>query len=251
MAYLIEKHNQSAIRWCDGIVLCSKNDRDYIIERQGGIAERMLALAPGVPQDFLTRMPAEDPRRWKKLLFVGHYAPYKAPEVAVHVFRHVIRSIPECQATWVCPRQFHSQARELIGSTAGDSVTLLDWMPRDQLRTLYDQHGLIVIPSYFEGFSLTFLEAMARGLCVLGTMVGGLPQVVRHDTNGFLFRPGATDGITECALQLIAQPDECRRISLAARQTAREYTWQRAAREYTGFCQRLIQFKQAGEAARR
>jgi glycosyltransferase involved in cell wall biosynthesis len=214
----------------------------------------LLALAPGIPPDFLTPLPAEAPHeagqndpgkgRWTKLLFVGNFAPYKAPDIAAQTFREVIRSIPDCRATWVCPERFHSQARQLLGPIAGEAVTFLDWMPRDQLRALYDQHGLIVIPSYFEGFSLTFLEAMARGMCILGTMVGGLPQVIRHDQNGYLFRPGAADGITERALQLMAQPELCQRISRAARESAMEFTWERAAKEYVGFCRRLLQLKQ-------
>jgi glycosyltransferase involved in cell wall biosynthesis len=243
MAHWIEKHNQYAVDWSDGLVLCSKNDRDYIIERHGGSAERLLALAPGIPHDFLVPRSDEPAGRWTRLLFVGNFAPYKAPEIVAEVFREVIRAIPDCRATWVCPARFHEQARQLIGPNAAGSVTFLDWMPRDQLRALYDGHGLMVIPSYFEGFSLTFLEAMARGMCVLGTMVGGLPQVIRHDTNGYLFRPGAADGITERALQLLAQPDHCRKISAAASKTALEFTWERAAREYAAFCQRLIQLK--------
>jgi len=267
MAYLIEKHNQSVVRWSDGLVLCSKNDREYIIERHGGNPERLLALAPGIPPDFLATPAAESALetatnglgtsneghgeiradRWTKLLFIGNFAPYKAPEIAAQVIRNVIRSIPECRATWVCPARYHPQARELLGAIACEAVAFRDWMPRDQLRALYDQHGLIVIPSYFEGFSLTFLEAMARGMCVLGTIVGGLPQVIRHDTNGYLFRPGAADEITERALQLVAQPEQCLRISKAARETAKAFTWERAAREYLAFCCKLLQLKQGVE----
>lgn len=259
MAFLIEKHNQSAVQWSDGLVLCSRIDRDYIIERNGGSADRLLALAPGVPPDFLGPLPAEAPGvqhqtdrkpvelrggRWARLLFIGNFAPYKGPEIAAQVFRDVIRAMPECRATWVCPQRFHGQARELLGPVPEGSVSFLDWMPRDQLRRLYDEHGLIVIPSYFEGFSLTFLEAMSRGLCVLGTMVGGLPQVIRHDQNGYLFRPGAAEGMTERALQLLANSDECRRISKAARETAERFTWDRTAREYVSFCRKLIRLKQ-------
>lgn len=244
MAYFIEKHNQSVVQWSDGIVLCSKNDRDYIVEKHGGSTERLLALAPGIPQDFLAPLPTEAPDRWSKLLFVGNFAPYKAPEIAAEVFRDVLRAIPDCRATWVCPQKFHAQARKLVGPIAAETVTFLDWMPRDQLRVLYDQHGIMVIPSYFEGFSLTFLEAMVRGMCVLGSMVGGLPQVIRHDVNGYLFRPGIADGLIERALQLVAKPEDCRRISNAARQSAMTLTWERTAREYVSFCQRLIQLKQ-------
>jgi glycosyltransferase involved in cell wall biosynthesis len=280
MAHVIEKHNQSVVRWSDGLVLCSRRDRDYIIEYHAGDAERLLALAPGVPPDFLAPLPPETPDasgpdasgqdasgqgaseqgasgqgtsgqgRWKKLLFIGNFAPYKAPEIAAEVFRDVLRAIPECRATWVCPQKFHAQARRLVGPVAGDAVTFLDWMPRDQLRTLYDQHGLILIPSYFEGFSLTFLEAMTRGLCVLGTMVGGLPQVIRHGTNGFLFRPGTADGIIERALQLMSNPEECRRVGKAAHETAITFTWERTAREYVAFCRKLMHFKKSSELPR-
>jgi glycosyltransferase involved in cell wall biosynthesis len=248
MACVIEQHNQQAVRWSDGLVLCSRSDRDYVIERHGSNPDRLLALAPGVPPDFFIPVPPEarnelEHSRWTKLLYVGNFAPYKGPDIAAEVFREVLRVIPECRATWVCPQKHHTEARELVGPVAAGAVTFLDWMPRDQLRTLYDRHGLILIPSYFEGFSLTFLEAMARGLCVLGTMVGGLPQVIRHGKNGFLFRPGRADGFIERALQLVASPEECRKISLAAQQDAMTFTWERTASEYVDFCRKLIRLK--------
>jgi len=64
-------------------------------------------------------------------------------------------------------------------------VTLLGWMPREDLRRIYDRHGLFVVTSRFEGFSLAFLEAMARGLCVLASRVDGMRRRSVMEKNGF------------------------------------------------------------------
>ncbi len=79
----------------------------------------------------------------------------------------------------------------------------------------YRQADIFVMTSEFEGTPNVLLEAMASGLPVVSTNVGGVPEVVRHGQNGFLVDPGDDEGLCVALERLIADPEL--RLSLGQR----------------------------------
>jgi sugar transferase (PEP-CTERM/EpsH1 system associated) len=79
-------------------------------------------------------------------------------------------------------------------------------------------HGaLFVLPSRSEGISLTLLEAMACGLPVVATRVGGTPEVVRDGQSGLLVSARDPEALAEAILRLRRDPEEARRMGEAGR----------------------------------
>jgi glycosyltransferase involved in cell wall biosynthesis len=236
LTILLERHNEWVLRYSDGIVVCSEDDRQYVLRDHPLVRDRVLALAPGVPSEFLTQptKPMDDVR-CARLLHVGQFHAAKGPEVIAHVVRIVFGQCPAATFTWVCDKVHHDAARRLIGGPVANRVTMLDWMPRGELMKVYDRHGLFLFPSYTEGFSGVFLEAMARGLCVLASRINGMKQVIQDGQNGFLFERAQPGPMAERALTLLQCPCSISRLSHDARQTAGSYTWKRAAGQLVEF----------------
>jgi glycosyltransferase involved in cell wall biosynthesis len=72
---------------------------------------------------------------------------------------------------------------------------------------------LFLLPSDSESFGLSALEALASGTPVLGTNVGGLPEVVRHGETGFLCAVGDIDAMTDAAVEILQDRDRWRAMS--------------------------------------
>jgi glycosyltransferase involved in cell wall biosynthesis len=74
-----------------------------------------------------------------------------------------------------------------------DNVHLLGHVPHDQLSQYYEQADLVVLTSQSEGIPLTLMEAMAQGRLVLAPAITGIPELVKQNETGFLYRKGALE----------------------------------------------------------
>jgi glycosyltransferase involved in cell wall biosynthesis len=93
--------------------------------------------------------------------------------------------------------------------------------------------GLFVLPSLTEGISLTLLEAMARGLPVVATRVGGNPEVVIEGETGLLVSASDPLELARAMVGLHLDPDTGRRMGLAGRvRVEKLFDIQRMVREY-------------------
>jgi sugar transferase (PEP-CTERM/EpsH1 system associated) len=92
----------------------------------------------------------------------------------------------------------------------------------DDVAGLLARGGLFVLPSRSEGIALTLLEAMARGLPVVATRVGGTPEVVLDGQTGLLVPSGDPAALAEAILRLRRDPERGEAMGRAARQRAEE-----------------------------
>lgn len=86
---------------------------------------------------------------------------------------------------------------------------------RDDLGDLFRAMDLFVMPSLWEGLSLAMLSAMAAGLPVVATHVGGVPEVLGGDERGFVLPPGDAAALAERIAWCHAHPDEAARAGAA------------------------------------
>ncbi len=88
------------------------------------------------------------------------------------------------------------------------------------MANVWEQTGLLLMPSRSEGLPMAALEAMARGIPVAAAAVGALPDVIEHGVDGFLFPAGDISGAVRCVRQWLDM-DEANKAAMraAARRT--------------------------------
>ncbi len=96
------------------------------------------------------------------------------------------------------------------------------WLSRPDVTRVLGESDVFLFPSHCEGLPNAVIEAMAAGLPVVATRVGGLPDLICHEENGFLVEVGDVAGMTERINTLLARADHAREIGQRGRQTVVE-----------------------------
>jgi glycosyltransferase involved in cell wall biosynthesis len=105
----------------------------------------------------------------------------------------------------------------------GGRVRLLGWVKGTEKHTCLGAASVFLLPSYAEGLPVAVLEAMAYGLPVITTPVGGIPDAVINEETGVLVHPGNVPALVDACLGLLDDPGRRRRLGSAAHRYAAEH----------------------------
>jgi N-acetyl-alpha-D-glucosaminyl L-malate synthase BshA len=155
----------------------------------------------------------------KMLMHISNFRPVKRVRDVVRIFHRVQASIP-ARLVFIGDGPERSEAAEEAASLGvADRVVFLGKL--NSVAELLACADLFVLPSESESFGLVALEAMASGVPVVATDVGGLPEVV-DPAAGFLGRPGDVETMASAAIDLLADPARWAQVSKSARAVAVE-----------------------------
>ena len=104
-------------------------------------------------------------------------------------------------------------------------VQFVGWVENKDLITYYEKASIVVVPSaWAEAFGLVTLEAMSAGRPVIGTRVGGIPEVIDDGVNGYLVEPKNPEQIAEKALKLLSEEELLKELGRNARKKAETFS---------------------------
>ena len=243
LSKLLRRHYVQIARYADGHIVSASQCRDFLVTELG-VDIRRVAVIPQSQPDYYKKM--DNPfcaKRLSRILYVGQFAFVKAPMILGRVFSDLAKMRDDISLTWVCAKRHHDDARLLLDPSIRARVRFLDWMPREKLREIYDEHGIFLFPSFFEGFGKSLLEAMSRGLCVIAADNGGMRDVILNNVSGLKVPTGDSGAMVTSCLELLDDPNRAAKISSRAVGAANQYGWDRVGGETLKFYKSIIRAK--------
>jgi len=105
------------------------------------------------------------------------------------------------------------------------NITFYGFIPNNKLIELYKKANIVVVPSiWYEVFGIVIIESFKYGIPVIGSRIGGIPELIENGHNGYLFEPGNMIELKNLLESLIENPLELKRLSDNAFENAREYS---------------------------
>lgn len=172
----------------------------------------------------------------KTLIFVGtltSWHTFKGVEDLLHAFAIARKTCEGLKLLVVGGGNMLGRYRGLArGLGCGGDVVFTGRVSEDDLPAYYSASDFAVLPSRdaSEGFGLTLLEAMATGKAVIGSRVGGVPEVIEDGRNGVLVPPRDPEGLAGAIRALYADDEGRQRMGAAGRRSAETMSWKTVAR---------------------
>jgi D-inositol-3-phosphate glycosyltransferase len=237
---LREKSEAEVIGCSDAIcVSCTEEERQFI-DLYGNPPGTIEIVAPGVEHAFFAPGDQRGARKALELgdgpvlLFVGRIQPLKGADVAVKSLAALNR--PDAKLLIVGGASGAEGDAELANVHSviqqhglENQVRFVEPQQHHILSTYYRAADVVLVPSRSESFGLVALEAAACGTPVVANAVGGLLTIVEHGRTGFLVADRQPDVFARHIAQILDDPALAARMSSAAAERARGYTWSFAA----------------------
>lgn len=153
--------------------------------------------------------------------FVGRFAPAKGPEDFVQAVAIAARTVPSLEAVMIGDGPLRARVEAARAQSGlGERLRLVGL--RSDVRALLPAFDALLVCSEREGLSLAVLEAMAAGVPVVATEVGGTTELVEADRTGLLVPVGRPDAMAARLLGLLGEPALGERLRREAHARVRE-----------------------------
>jgi len=218
-------------READCVVAVSNYMKDVAVEKYGVEPERVSVIYNGVDVRFW-HIPHSKVEKGL-ILYVGRLSYEKGVDLLIEAFAKIRRRLDYAHLV-IAGKGKESivdfyKRKVMQLDLPEDSVRIMRNVSDDVLRQLYNKCEVYVLPTRYEPFGITILEAMACRKPVVATKVGGIPEIVKSKQNGLLFRLNDVDDLAEKIIKLLCDEKLHSKCSEGAYETAKKFSWEKVA----------------------
>jgi len=183
------------------------------------------------------------------LLYVGNAYPHKNLEALLRVFNRLHREKPELRLVLVGKEDyFYHQVENYARSlnlwqreNINSPVIFPGYIPDAQLEILYQEARAYIFPSFYEGFGLPPLEAMAKGCPVISSNQASLPEILGQAA--VYFNPGDEEEMLLKIRQVLTDDDQRQKLISLGQEQAKKYNWWECAHQTMLVYQQALRIK--------
>jgi colanic acid/amylovoran biosynthesis glycosyltransferase len=161
----------------------------------------------GLDEAFLNVKDNIEPNVTSQLLCVGRLCEQKGQLLLLESVRRLKEQGIDCSLILAGDGPMRAEVERRISEyNLIESVEITGWISSDQVKNLLVESRGLVLPSFAEGLPVVIMEALALYRPVISTYVAGIPELVKHDENGWLVPAGDVAELTE-AMQALLNAD--------------------------------------------
>jgi glycosyltransferase involved in cell wall biosynthesis len=225
----LRRSERAALAHAHSVIATSAYTARLIADEYAVPRERITVVMPGTERAPRARGSGSAEAA---LLAVGAVVPRKGYDVLIPALAELVPLQWRLTIAGDSGRDAEAAARleaDLVRFGLTDRVAVAGALSAERLAALYDAADLFVLASRFEGYGMAYTEAIARGLPVIGTTAGAIPETVPPDA-GILVPPGDVPALAAALRRLIESPAERKRLAARAWAAAASLpTWEEAA----------------------
>jgi glycosyltransferase involved in cell wall biosynthesis len=251
--FMLRSYEKKLMDRSDALIAVSKYTVNELTELYGINEEKIHVIYNGVdinkfkPRTNKTELKREFglDEKQKTVLFVGRLYHRKGLETLLHSVPPVLQEFKDVK--FAISGTGFKEKEESLKMLAKEldieeHVTFLGYVPDEKLPYLYAASDIFVLPAIYENFPFAILEAQATGLAVISTKVGGIPEFLVDNENGFLIDPGDTAQLTKKVLTLLQDPKLAKEMGERGRKLIEEkLSWRLITKQVVDLYHKLLE----------
>lgn len=155
------------------------------------------------------------------VLFLGRIEDAKGVPELLKAFAVLRAAVHDAELVCAGAGEIEAAQRRAEALGIADAVRFPGWLDEAGKRAWLARAAAFVLPSHAEGLPMALLEAMAAGVPVVASAVGGIPDVVKHGVNGLLVAPRDSVDLLRALRRLLREPQLAAALGAAGRETVR------------------------------
>ena len=159
------------------------------------------------------------------ITFLGRLSYVKGVEFLIEAMREVSKSLPEARLILMGAGPDEIRLRRLVrDSNLTDCIFFLGWIRNDEAIRQLGESRVVVIPSIWpENQPTTCIEAMGVGRPVIGTNVGGIPELIVDGKNGYIVPPADARALAQALTRILGDEGLCEAMSVDTRARVKQF----------------------------
>lgn len=225
----LQRLQRGSYAFAQRIVANSQAAADKLVS-EGVPRYKILVIPNGIdPAQFPQHRYSPAPRR---IAVVACLREEKRIDVLIRAMPKILAQYPDAQLELTGEGSCRAELRRTVEELGIDEhVAFLGH--RDDVAAILDEADVFVLPSRSEAFPNSVMEAMAAGLPVVASDVGGIPELVRDGHSGRLVRPGDVGALADAVLDVLGNPAQAERFGRAGREIIeRTYSYDRMVSQF-------------------
>jgi glycosyltransferase involved in cell wall biosynthesis len=235
-AWIKEPVDRWSGRRFDRVVAISDSVHQFLLREYGYPPSKVVRISPGwqgVP------LPPSGSDAEPTVVCVAKFRPEKGHTVLLAAFDLVRRQVPGARLRLVGDGELEPELRADVAARGLDGMVEFTGAVPEIWSVLATAH-VFALPSLSEAFGIAATEAMAAGLPVVASDVGGLPELVTPGVTGELFPPGDHEALADHLTRLLRSPALRERMGRAARETAQAHSMERSVDRYVALYEEMV-----------
>jgi len=210
--------------WGQAIIAISEQVREHLINNLFADEKDIFVIHNGIDVDKFRVQSSEFRVQIKKNLGLGdgpvvgivaRLSDVKGHIYLIKAMRNVLEGIPQAQLLIVGAGKLKEELTEAVKSLGIEKSVFFINEVKDT-RNVLSAMDLFVMPSLKEGLGLALMEAMAFGLPVIGSDIGGIRSLIKSGVNGLLVEPADVASLSESIIRLLVNPGKAKSLGEAA-----------------------------------
>ncbi|PWR71772.1 GT4 family glycosyltransferase PelF [Methanospirillum stamsii] len=164
------------------------------------------------------------------IIFIGRLHPVKGIQYLIKAIKQVHEKIPQVRLVLIGEGEQRKSLEDLVERLGiEDCVIFFGSIPNNRIPDILNRADIFTLSSLSEGFPTVILEAMACGIPIVASRVGGIPDIMQNGVNGYLVEPKNPDDIAKKILDLLQHDDLRQEISQNNKTHVKVYGWEKIA----------------------